>query len=81
MRTLKGTPRPYLTFIVGTLVQSSQCMHQSSVLVLFGYAQTALNADATFKFRPHDCDKGLLPTMWCKLGHEPLGKWSITRDH
>ena len=31
--------------------------------VLFGYAQTALNADAMFEFRPHKCDKGLLPTI------------------
>ena len=29
--------------------------------VLFGYAQTALNADATFEFRPHN--KGLLQTI------------------
>ena len=34
---LSNTPWPYLTFRVGTLVQSSQ--------VLFSYAQTALNAD------------------------------------
>ena len=32
-------------------------------LVLFGYAQTALNADATFKFHPQNYDKGLLPTI------------------
>ena len=30
--------------------------------VLFGYAQTALNADAIFDFRPHGCNNGLLPT-------------------
>ena len=38
----------------------------SSVLVLFGYAQTALNEDAMFEFRPSECDKGLLPSklMW-----------------
>ena len=34
-----------------------------SVLALFGYAQMALNADATFEFCPHECDKGLLPTI------------------
>ena len=31
--------------------------------MLFGYAQTALNADATFEYRLHDCNKGLLPTI------------------
>ena len=37
--------------------------------VLFGYAQTALNADAMFEFCPYNCNKGLLPTilLWFKL--------------
>ena len=36
--------------------------------MLFGYAQMALNADATFEFCPPDCNKGLLPTLllWVK---------------
>ena len=33
------------------------------VLVLFGYAQMALNADATFEFCPRKFDKGLLPII------------------
>ena len=36
---------------------------KSRVLLLFGYTQTALNADATFEFHPHECGKGLLPTI------------------
>ena len=28
LSNLVGTPRPYLTFIVGTLVQGRQCRHQ-----------------------------------------------------
>ena len=31
--------------------------------VLFKYTQTALNADAMFELRLHDCNKGLLPTL------------------
>ena len=38
--------------------------------MLFSYAQTALNADGTFEFRPHDCDKGLLPTTLLTLFNE-----------
>ena len=30
---------------------------------VFGYTQTTLNADATFEFCQHDCDKELLPTI------------------
>ena len=33
------------------------------------YAQTALNADAMLKFRPHAYDKGLLPIYYCGLGN------------
>ena len=36
---------------------------KSRVLVLFGYAQTALSADSMFEFCPQKCDKGLLPTI------------------
>ena len=45
------------------LFRAASAGTKSSVLVLFGYAQTTLNADATFEFHPHECDKGLLPTI------------------
>ena len=35
----------------------------SSVLALFSYAQTALNADAAFYLGLHACCKSLLPTI------------------
>ena len=69
------------------LISNSQWVHlfiavnagtKSSALVLLGYAQLALNADATFEFCPHECNKGLLPTilLWlkgCKVnGHQTL---------
>ena len=57
------TPRPYLTFIVGTDHSVLASGSSTDQFVLFGYAQMALNADATFEFRPHDCDKGLQPTI------------------
>ena len=37
----------------------------SRVLVLFGYAQTALNADATFEFRPHKCIRAYCQLYYC----------------
>ena len=36
---------------------------KSRVLVMFGYAQMALNTDATFEFHPQECHKGLLPAI------------------
>ena len=35
------------------LFRAASASTKSSALVLFGYPQTALNADATFEFRPH----------------------------
>ena len=32
-------------------------------MVLFGYGQMALSADATFEFLPNECDNGLLPII------------------
>ena len=48
--------------------------------MLFGYARTALNADATFKCHPHECNKGLLLTilLWTDL-HE--GWNSVVEKH
>ena len=61
LKLSKPTPRPYLTFIVGTFVESSQCSAstKSNVLVLFFSDKTALNANAMFDLG----DKGLLPTI------------------
>ena len=52
-----------------SLFRAANAGIESRVLVLFGYAQTALNAVATFEIRPHECDKGLLPTilLWVHL--------------
>ena len=63
----EGTSWPSLTFIVGTLhsFRAANSGTKLSVLVLFGYAQMALNTDATFEFRPHECDTGLLVTIYC----------------
>ena len=63
------------------LISNSQWVHlfiavnagtKSSALVLLGYAQLALNADATFEFCPHECNKGLLPTiLLCTPNYQP----------
>ena len=45
------------------LFRAASAGTKSRALVLFGYAQTTLNAGATFKFCPHKCNKGLLPTV------------------
>ena len=52
-----------------SLFRAANAGIESRVLVLFGYTQTALNAVATFEIRPHECDKGLLPTilLWVHL--------------
>ena len=60
------------------LVQTILCWLSGSStdqLMLFGYAQTALNADATFEFRTHDCNKGLLPTILLCSTTTQLHKW------
>ena len=56
------TLRPYLTFIVAT-DHSVLAVWQEYQLALFGYAQTALNADAMFEFCLHEFDKVLLLTI------------------
>ena len=61
---LMSTLWPYLTFIVGALVRAASAGTKSRVLVLFGYAQTALNADATFEFCPPLYDKA-----YCQLNY------------
>ena len=52
-----------------------------SVLVLFCYSQTALNADAMFEFHLHDCDKGLQPIiLLCKTGTEKNPKTELRKN-
>ena len=53
-------------YLLPSVVQTILCWLPGSSTdqsLLFGYAQSALNADATFEFCPHECDKGLLPTI------------------
>ena len=54
---------PYSTFIVGTDQSVLAVWQQYRPIGAVWLAQTV---DATFEFRLHDCDKGLLPTiqMW-----------------
>ena len=53
------------------LVRAASAGTKSRVLVLFGYAQTALKPDAIFETRPHTWNKGLLPTilLWLLESH------------
>ena len=53
-----STPRPYPTFIVGSLVLSSSAGTKSSVLVLFCSAKIALNASVMFNPGTHMGNKG-----------------------
>ena len=53
-------------FSPSKLVQTILCWLSGSSTdrsLLFGYAQMALNANAMLELCPHDCDKGLLPTI------------------
>ena len=63
---------PYLTFIVGTDHLCWLSGSSTDWLVLFGYTQLALNADAMFEFHPHDWDKGLLSIILL---------WSVQLKH
>ena len=54
--------------------QPVQAPNSSVWCCLATYAQTAPIADATFEFRPHECNKGLLPTIQLWLVDYKLSK-------